>query len=299
MKLRRDSALRLGALALMCTACAWQSTQRWPGPMRNTRDALPQGDAAQHPAGPEEVAVVRHADPVQIRPAGAMSGHPMEFYDKRARLTAGGAVIVSPGGRAEVLWPNGTSIVMFGEAVGWIGSTSRGEPILEFDALDRAQLVLQEGDSVRLLGGALLSGSSGPYLLEHEADGTLLVHNQSKAQVRIGFREEIFDLQPGQVVRIPLISSGGAPYVDDPSLQRYNGPGFQVRLLGALACVADAGGVRPGHRPRPNPGRWGRNRAQLPRSGRSRRAGSGGACTGFHPWAYRPPSGSTFSWGAS
>ncbi len=232
------------ALSMVCASCAWQSTQRWPGPMRSTREVLPPGDSAQHPPGPEEVAVVRHADPVQIRPAGALSGHPMEFYDKRARLSAGGAVMVSPGGRAEVLWPSGTSIVMFGEAVGWIGSTSRGEPLLDFTALDRARLDLQEGDSVRLLGGALLSGASGPYLLEHEADGTLLVHNQSKAQVRIGFREETFDLQPGQVVRIPLISSGGAPYVDDPALQRHNGPGFQVRLLGELDCVDEAGGVR-------------------------------------------------------
>jgi hypothetical protein len=189
----------------------------------------------------------------------------MAFYDKRARLTAGGAVIVSPGGRAEVIWPGGSSIVLFGEAVGWVGSPSRGEAMFELQELDRARLDLMAGDQVRLIGGALLSGSSGPYVLQHDPDGTVLVHNQSKGPVQVAFREEVFDLAPGQAVRIPLLSSGGAPFVDDPSLQRFSGPGFNVRLLGAVECVEEDGGVRvqldPGDsvffgdpwRPRPPP----------------------------------------------
>lgn len=210
--------------------------------MRTTADPLPPGDTTLHRPGPEEVTVVRHADPVQIRPAGALSGRPMEFFDKRAQVNAGGAVIVAPGGRAEVLWPSGASVVILGESVAWVGSPSRGEPILEFDELERARLDLREGDSVRLLGGALLSGGGGPYVLEHTADDVVRVHNQSKDSVTLAFREEQFELAPNQAVRIPLLSSGGAPFVDDPSLKRFDAEGFSVRLSGELEC-SDIDGV--------------------------------------------------------
>lgn len=235
-------------LALLATTalpgCLWRSTQRWPPPMVNSGPDLPPGDSGEHQTGPEEVSVVRHADPVQVRPFGALSGHPLAFFDKRARLRAGSAVIVSPGGRAEVLWPSGASIVLLGEAVGWIGSTSRGDPMFSLSGVDRARLDLQPGDQVRLLGGALLSGGSGPYLLQQDADQTLLVHNQSKAGVQVAFRDETFELGPGQGVRLPLLSSGGAPFVDDPELQRVAGPGFNVRVLGPVECAEEAGTLR-------------------------------------------------------
>lgn len=222
--------------AMSSGSCVLSNMQRWPGPMRTSANPLPPGDATLHRPGPEEVTVVRHADPVQVRPAGALSGRPMEFFDKRAQVNAGGAVIVAPGGRAEVLWPSGASVVILGESVAWIGSPSRGEAILQFDELERARLDLREGDSVRLLGGALLSGSGGPFVLEHSADDVVRVHNQSKAGVTIAFREEQFELAPNQAVRIPLLSSGGAPFVDDPSLRRFDGDGLSVRLSGGLDC---------------------------------------------------------------
>lgn len=234
----------LAALAaLVCAACLSDGVQRWPGPMRATANPLPPGDTALHRPGPEEVTVIRHADPVQIRPAGALSGRPMEFFDKRAQLNAGGAVIVAPGGRAEVLWPSGASVVVLGESVAWIGSPSRGEAVLQFDELDRARLDLREGDSVRLLGGALLSGAGGPYVVEHTVDGVVSVHNQGKDAVAIAFREELFQLSPGQAVRIPLLSSGGAPFVDDPSLRRFEGESFGVRVAGELACEEQDGAI--------------------------------------------------------
>jgi hypothetical protein len=228
----------VGALlaAALCGGCVWTGVQRWPGPMRATNDPLPPGDTAVHRPGPEEVTVVRHADPVQIRPAGALSGRPMEFFDKRAQLNAGGAVIVSPGGRAEVLWPSGASAVILGESVAWVGSPSRGEPILEFDELERARLELREGDSVRILGGSLLSGAGGPFTLEHLGDEVVTVSNQGKEAATISFREERFELAPNQAVRVPLLSSGGAPFVDDVSLRRFDGTGFSVRVGGELAC---------------------------------------------------------------
>jgi hypothetical protein len=281
----RLSAAILGGLltAASLGACAMPSTQRWPPPMKARASPLPSGDSAAHPPGPEEVSIVRHADPVQIRPAGALSGHPLAFYDKRARLSAGGAVIVSPGGRAEILWPGGSSVVLFGEAVGWVGSPSRGEPMFELQELDRARLDLQQGDQVRLLGGSVLTGASGPYVIDHESDATLLVHNQSKGPVQLAFREEVFDLGPGQAVRIPLLSSGGAPFVEDPDLQRFSGSGFNVRLLGELECAEVESGVRVAASPEGGEGREARA------LGVRVRLAAGDSCVFREPWVKPAP----------
>ena len=234
-----------GLLAL--SSCLWSSTQLWPEPMSGPDpSSLPPGDAELHQPGPEEVSVLRHSDPVRVRPAGALAGHPLAFFEKRARLTAGGSVIVAPGGRAEVLWPAGTSIVLLGESIGWVGSPSRGEPLFEFQELDSARLELMPGDRVRLLGGAILSGGSGPYMLDRQSEEILRVRNQSKERMQVAFREELFDLDPGQSLVLPLLSSGGAPRSPDPALQRVAGPGFQVERRGALEAEpsADGGAVR-------------------------------------------------------
>ena len=237
--------LVFAAIALLLTpSCFWRGTQRWPAPMQAEVVPLPAGDAANHPVGPEEVSLIRHADPVQVRPAGALSGHPLNFYEKKVRLTAGGAVIVAAGGRAEVLWSSGSSIVLFGRGIGWVGSPSRGEPMFEFQEVERATLELHEGDQVRLLGGSILSGASGPYVLERTPEGTQWVRNQSKGSVRVAFREELFELGPGQGVLLPLLSESAAPYSDDPALKRVNGPGFSVRVLGDLEVTEDENSMR-------------------------------------------------------
>jgi hypothetical protein len=236
------AAAALGLMAL--SSCLWNRTQLWPEPMSGPDPSqLPPGDTNLHQPGPEEVSVLRHSDPVRVRPAGALAGHPLAFFEKRARLTAGGSVIVAPGGRAEVLWPSKTSIVLLDECIGWVGSPSRGEPLFEFQQLDSARLDLSPGDRVRLLGGAILSGNSGPYMLDRTADQILRVRNQSKERMTVAFREEIFDLDPGQSLVLPLLSSGGAPRNPDPGLQRVAGPGFQVELRGALEAEPSAAGV--------------------------------------------------------
>jgi hypothetical protein len=236
MKQRLAIALVAACLAASCFDL---NTQRWPGPMESSVDPLPAGDSLMHPPGPEEVTVLRHADPVQVRPVGSYAGIPMAFYEKKTRLTAGGQVIVSPGGRAEVLWSQGSSIVLFGRGVGWIGSPSRGDPMFDFSDVERARLMLSEGDQVRLVGGALLSGSSGPYLLQREPAGTLSVHNQSKGRLSIAFRQETFELGPGQHVRLPLLSAGASPYGQDLGLQRVSGPGFNVMVRGDFEPLPD------------------------------------------------------------
>ena len=235
-----SAALALAALQ----GCLVTRTQLWPEPMGGPDPSqLPPGDAELHQPGPEEVSVLRHSDPVRVRPAGALAGHPLAFFEKRARLTAGGSVIVAPGGRAEVLWPSGSSIVLLGECIGWVGSPSRGETLFEFQQLESARLDLKPGDRVRLMGGSILSGGAGPYMLDRRDDQIVRVRNQSKERMQVAFREEVFDLDPGQSLVLPLLSSGGTPRSPDPGLQRVAGPGFQVELRGALEAEPNADGV--------------------------------------------------------
>ena len=222
------------ALALTTSGCLFPNTQRWPPPMGGDFAKLPPGDAAVRDEGSEEVTVLRHADPVRVRPPGALAGQPLAFYDKRMRLNAGSSVIVSPGGRAEVIWPSGASIVLFGQGVAWIGSPGRGEPMLDFKELDRVRMDLRDGDRVRLMGGAELTGTSGPYVIERQKDRKLDVINQSKAEMQVAFREELFTLAPGQKIVLPLLSVGGAPIPIDPAATSAAGPGFSVRMTGAV-----------------------------------------------------------------
>lgn len=235
-----------GLLALGAGACLFPNTQRWPPPMGGDFATLPAGDAAARLEGAEEVTVLRHADPVRVRPPGALAGQPLAFYDKRMRTNAGSSVIVSPGGRAEILWTSGSSIVMFGKGVAWIGSTGRGEPMLDFQELDRARMTLHEGDRVRLMGGAELSGSAGPYVVERREDQRLDVINQSQGDLQVAFREELFTLGPGQHVLVPLLSDGGAPIKPDPAAKSAAGPGFSVRLSGAAEPRPDGSALEFG-----------------------------------------------------
>jgi hypothetical protein len=237
--------LLVAGLALApLSGCFWMRTQLWPGPMGGEQADLPPGDAELRLPGPEEVSVLRHADPVRVRPAGALAGYPLAFFEKRARLTAGGCVIVAPGGRAEVLWPSGSAIVLFGQGLGWVGSPSRGEALFEFQDVDGARLDLVPGDRVQLLGGAILTGDSGPYMLDRESDDTLRIRNQSEARVQVAFREETFELDPGQSLTLPLLSAGGAPLSPDLGLQRVAGPGFAVHVRGPVEVQPSGEGVR-------------------------------------------------------
>ena len=73
---RAARATILLAAVLSSAGCAgfqenpWVDTQRWPGPMPSKHTPLPPGEGELHPPGPEEVRILRHADPVQVRTAG-------------------------------------------------------------------------------------------------------------------------------------------------------------------------------------------------------------------------------------
>ncbi|MCE9594913.1 MAG: hypothetical protein K8S98_12055 [Planctomycetes bacterium] len=232
------------AVASSTTSCFWLHTQAWPAPMEGPTGADLPPDPHPHLPGPEEATVFRHADPVQFRPAGALAGYPLVFFEKKVRATAGACVIVSAGGRAEVLWPAGSSVVMLGQAVGWIGSPGRGEPLFDFQEVDRATLMLHAGDNVRLLGGALLFGDSGPYLVVRERADILAVKNQSKSSATLSYRDAVYELAPGQSVDLPIVSTGTAPSAPGPDVRTLVGAGFQVDATGSLARGDDASELR-------------------------------------------------------
>src|SRR6185369_8739405 len=113
------------------------------------------------------------------RPAGTSSAFPLTFYDKSRPLASGSGVYCSPGGRAEILWPDGNSISLFGASSGIIGSPSRGEPSFILRQVDLVLIEPRKEDQIELLGGALLRAHSGPFALEHERADVLRVRNQS------------------------------------------------------------------------------------------------------------------------
>lgn len=234
-------SLLLGAL-LAAPGLVGCNAQIYPGKMLGPKD-LPPGDTKRWLAGPEEVTVVRHADPIRIRTPGATAGYPMHFYDKVQRIQAGTGVIASSGGKAEVVWPLGTSVVMFGPATGVVGSTSRGEATFIFEELGRAMLELLEGDVIRLVGGAILTGPSGPYLLELVKPEVIRVTNQSKLPLNVTYRTGEFEIGPGQRIDLPLVASGGAPLPGLEGFSNVAGPGFGVAVRGAVQAAVLPNGV--------------------------------------------------------
>ncbi len=236
--------------ALACTSCStygrWPfwTTQRHPAPMTNAVDPLPAGAQAEYPEGPEEVLVVRHADPVKVRPAGRTGGFPLSFHGKDERVHSGSSISVAPGGRAEVLWGDGTSILLSDRGFGLVGSPSRGEPLFTFLDVDSAWIDLAGEEQIDLLGGSRLSASSGPIVLERVRVDILRVRNQSKSPARIAFREDVIELDPGQSVDLPLLTDGGRPTRSATSADAVLGPGFGVRATGAVETDSDTARVR-------------------------------------------------------
>lgn len=245
--MKASLAIVLGACAL--TSCAgwtrwpWGTTQRWPGPMESSAEPLPPGESHLFAEGPEEVLVLRHADPVKVRPTGLSAGYPLTFYRKSVRVHAGSEVTSAPGGRIEVIWPNGNSIVMFDGGSGVVGSPSRGESSFVFFTCDRARLDLKEPDDIGLMAGARLSASTGPFVLERVREDILRVSNESKGVGQVLFRDAVIRLDPGQQVDLALLSAGGAPIQSELVQKSIDGPGFVVSWSGSVDASAIPSGV--------------------------------------------------------
>jgi hypothetical protein len=224
------------------------STQRWPAPMRATSEARePLPSVAQ---GPTEVLVMRHADPVEVRPIPGGGSWPLYFYAKKERLRSGASVLTGAGGRAEILWPGrSASFLLIGEAVCEIGEPTRDEPALALRGLSNARVFLTPDLRVRLLGGSVLSGDPGvdrvgPIFLEHRDSDVLRVHNQAKTRCTIEFRDERIDLGPGQVVDLALLGAGGDPFELAESASSIGPPAQGLSASGSVEAVQERGGLR-------------------------------------------------------
>ena len=229
----------------LLTGC-WIDTQRHPGPMIAEEGPLPPGSADQFEAGPEEVIVTRLADPVFVRRPQEASSFPLYHYRKQERLNAGSWVFAGAGGRVEVLYPGGTSVMLLGHGAGVVGSESRGEPLFFFEEVDRAVLHLGEDEQVRLLGGAVLTANGGPVALERQEDDVLRVINRSLKTCWVAYREEVLQLDPAEVVDLPLLDGGTGPLASPEGFKRLrvgdDGPPVDVR--GDVEASVEPGATR-------------------------------------------------------
>lgn len=220
----------------------WVDTQRYPGPMEQ-RANLPPGSQDDYPKGPEVVLVVRHADPVQVRRAGLPQGTPMAFYDKRARVHSGSWVHSGDGGRAEVLWPHGTSVLLIGTNTGIVGSTSRGDPTFVLREMASVRIEPTREERITLLGGAVLVASQGPVMIERMRSDILELRNQSEDDVTVEYRDDTLVIEPGEVVDLALLSSGAAPRPRARSYDRLLGTGYEVQVAGDVSTRIDGAEV--------------------------------------------------------
>ena len=238
---RASSSLALCAAlatALPAVGGCYIDTQRHPEPMRTLPEGLGRGSLDEYPEGPEEVLVIRHSDPVRLRAPGQARSVPLTFYRKNERVNAGAWASCGAGGRLEVLWPSGTSVVLFGEGTGVVGSPSRGEPTFILKDLEHVTLNLHPEDRIELVGGAILIAESGPFVLEHVREEVLRVRNRSKEVGRVAYRDEIFDLDPGHVLDLPLLPDGGtAPFQPDPGFQVLGAPGHEIEVRGSITIL--------------------------------------------------------------
>ena len=249
------------ALLLGASGCAgwqqlpWVSTQRWPGPMESLVDPLPPGEGHLYPPGPEQVRIVRHADPVQIRAAGSSASFPLSHRRKEIRVASGSSILCAAGGRAEVLWPDGGSVILYGRTAGIVGSLSRGEPSFLLRDLERAQFDPASEDLYELLGGAQLRARAGPVRVLRVRDDVLVVSNQSKRSAEVAYRDATITLDPGQAVHLPILvqpvepgaasgaASGGKPTVPAHAAGVLHGRGFTVERDGASELALDGTAV--------------------------------------------------------
>ena len=239
---RPAGVLAPAALTLL-SGCAL-NTQRHPAPMIAAVDPLPPGTTGLYPEGPETVLIVRIADPVFVRRPGEASSFPLYFFRKREYMNAGSWVFSGAGGRAEVLYPDNSSILLYGLGSGVVGSASRQEPIFDLLQVDRARIEMRTLQQVRLLGGAVLESATGPFVVERPEEGILRVRNRSTGEGRIAYRDAVFALDPGHVLDLPLVDTGTGPIQEPPGLQVLPFAGGRLRVRGDVEPVEDPAGVR-------------------------------------------------------
>jgi len=241
------------ALLVGTSGCAgfqtipWVTSQRWPEPMEETVTPLPPGESGLYPPGPEEVRIVRHADPVQVRAAGSAGGFPLSHRRKEIRVASGSGVSCAAGGRAEILWPDGSSVILFGRTAGIVGSPSRGEPSFLLRDLEGAQFDPASEDLYELIGGAQLRARDGPVRVQIVRQDVFIVSNQSKRSAEVAYLDETITLDPGQAVHLPILTlswdldetQGARPKSDPRPDGTLQGRGFTADRYGAAELSVD------------------------------------------------------------
>ncbi|MBL4770296.1 MAG: hypothetical protein JKY61_03955 [Planctomycetes bacterium] len=224
-------------LGLMSTGC-YINTQRFPAPMPGSIEDLPKGASEIFKAGPEEVLLMRISDPVYLRRPGENSSYPMHFHNKRTYISPGYWVLCEAGGRAELVFiTRGSEMSLSGNNTVVLGSPSRGEPLVSFLEVDNATLSLSSNDYVELVGGALLSGEGGPFVLSHPTEEVLVLSNRSQAPAVVRYLDEILDLAPGETVHLPLLAAGASPREPSIGFKSLEAAGSRWSLRGTASVV--------------------------------------------------------------
>lgn len=238
MAIRSPFRTALVALALGTglSGCFIQ-TQRYPKPMPGNAEELPEGASGIFQAGPEEAYVLRISDPVYLRRPGESSSFPIHFHRKMLQIGAGFWVLSEAGGRAELVFGSGAQLSVSGNNTIVLGSPSRGEPTVTFLEVENARLTISGNEYVELLGGALLSGEGGPFVITHERDEVLVLANRSPNASRVRYRDAVIDLEPGETLHMPLLEAGGTPREAAAGFQTREAAGGRVQLRGALQIV--------------------------------------------------------------
>lgn len=237
------TALTVLGAALLASGC-YIRTERFPGPLEPTVDPLPPGTLDLVAPGPEEALVVRHSDPVLVRGAGQTAPWPLKFHDKRVRLVAGSWVQTGPGGKAELLLADGARVELTDTCSGVLGSESRREPRLYLRDVTRASFTFVEPAQVELPGGALLAADTGPFVLERLDGRVLRLRNRSVGVGRVAYRDELFELAPGDVVDLAVPPGGSAPFQRDPGFRRLLTDDAPIEVRGELDVLAAEEGAR-------------------------------------------------------
>jgi hypothetical protein len=220
------------AAALALSAC---TAQRFPSPMAGPED-LPPGMSDLLAEGPEEALLIRHGDTVHVKRAGEASPYVLHFYDKQARIRAGAAVYTDAGGRAELFFPQGARAELLGAGAVAVGSPSRGEPLLTVFELDTLSVVLAADESVRLPGGARLSGAGGPYRIAMIGPETMSLRHRGRTDALVEIRDQELLLSPGDVLHLPILQAGTAPRQVDPDVVERGRVGATPLRLSASAA---------------------------------------------------------------
>ena len=226
------------ALVLALAACR---AQRFPSPMAGPED-LPPGVSDLLPEGPEEALLIRHGDTVHVKRAGEASPYLLHFYDKQARIRAGAAVYTDAGGRAELFFPQGARAELIGAGAVAVGSPSRGEPLLHVFEVDRMSVVLAADESVRLPGGARLSGAGGPYRVAMIGPETMSIRHRGRSDATVAVRDQELLLSPGDVLHLPILGAGTSPRQVDPDIvERGRVATTRLRMSDSAAQPTEAG----------------------------------------------------------